>query len=143
MPSHADREALPDDEAERAVHQHRAGPTVDEAALIKALQQGWIAGAGLDVLEHEPPQPDNPLLKMDNVILTAHVASASARFDPARRRRVGQEIALVAARLLAARLRQSDGSGEDRPQALAALLDGARPGDVSDLTSHAAIRMLL
>ncbi|HXE15835.1 MAG TPA: C-terminal binding protein [Stellaceae bacterium] len=71
------------------------GPTVDEAALIKALQQGWIAGAGLDVLEIEPPKPDNPLLKMDNVILTPHVASASARFDPARRRRVGQEIALA------------------------------------------------
>jgi D-3-phosphoglycerate dehydrogenase len=71
------------------------GPTVDEAALIKALQQGWIAGAGLDVLEVEPPHPDNPLLKMNNVILTAHVASASARFDPARKRRVGQEIAQV------------------------------------------------
>lgn len=71
------------------------GPTVDEKALTKALQQGWIAGAGLDVLETEPPAPDNPLLKMDNVILTAHVASASARFDPARRRRVGHEIALV------------------------------------------------
>jgi D-3-phosphoglycerate dehydrogenase len=71
------------------------GPTVDEAALVKALQEGWIAGAGLDVLEVEPPQPDNPLLMMDNVVLTPHVASASARFDPARRRRVGQEIALV------------------------------------------------
>src|SRR2546430_16527004 len=43
----------------------------------------------------EPPAPTNPLLKMDNVILTAHVASASARFDPARRRRVGHEVALV------------------------------------------------
>jgi D-3-phosphoglycerate dehydrogenase len=71
------------------------GPTVDEASLIKALQEGWIAGAGLDVLEQEPPAPGNPLLTMDNVILTAHVASASARFDPARRRRVGHEIALV------------------------------------------------
>jgi D-3-phosphoglycerate dehydrogenase len=71
------------------------GPTVDEAALIKALQEGWIAGAGLDVLEQEPPAPSNPLLGMENVILTAHVASASARFDPARRRRVGHEIALV------------------------------------------------
>ena len=71
------------------------GPTVDEAALIKALKEGWIAGAGLDVLAVEPPSPDNPLLKMDNVILTAHVASASARFDPARKRRVGQEIANV------------------------------------------------
>jgi D-3-phosphoglycerate dehydrogenase len=71
------------------------GPTVDEAALIKALQEKWIAAAGLDVLEKEPPEPGNPLLKMDNVILTAHVASASARFDPARKRRVGQEIATV------------------------------------------------
>lgn len=71
------------------------GPTVDESALVKALHEGWIAGAGLDVLEKEPPDPINPLLKMENVILTAHVASASARFDPARRRRVGQEIALV------------------------------------------------
>ena len=71
------------------------GPTVDESGLIKALQEGWIAGAGLDVLEQEPPVPGNPLMGMDNVILTAHVASASARFDPARLRRVGQEIALV------------------------------------------------
>jgi D-3-phosphoglycerate dehydrogenase len=71
------------------------GPTVDEPALIRALKEGWIAGAGLDVLEQEPPAADNPLMKMDNVILTAHVASASARFDPARLRRVGQEVALV------------------------------------------------
>ena len=71
------------------------GPTVDEGALVKALQEGWIAGAGLDVLEQEPPAPSNPLLGMENVILTAHVASASARFDPARLRRVGHEIALV------------------------------------------------
>src|SRR5712692_7011355 len=71
------------------------GPTVDEAALIKALSEGWIAAAGLDVLEKEPPDANNPLLKMDNVILTPHVASASARMDPERRRRVGHEIALV------------------------------------------------
>ena len=71
------------------------GATVDEPALIKALAEGWIAGAGLDVLETEPVKPDNPLLKMENVTLTPHVASASARFDPMRRRRVGQEIALA------------------------------------------------
>jgi D-3-phosphoglycerate dehydrogenase len=71
------------------------GPTVDESALIKALQEGWIAAAGLDVFEQEPPDPNNPLLRLDNVILSPHVASASARMDPERRRRVGQEIALV------------------------------------------------
>ena len=71
------------------------GSTVDEAALIKALQEGWIAGAGLDVLETEPVRLENPLLVMDNVILTAHVASASNRFDVARKRRVGAEMALV------------------------------------------------
>lgn len=71
------------------------GPTVDERALVKALQEGWIAGAGLDVLEDEPVAPTNPLLRMDNVILTPHVASASARFDPERKRRVGRELALV------------------------------------------------
>ena len=71
------------------------GPTVDEPALIKALDEKWIAGAGLDVLEQEPPGSNNPLLKMDQVILTAHVASASARFDEARKRRVGVELASV------------------------------------------------
>ena len=48
------------------------GPIVDEAALIKALQQGWIRGAGLDVFEQEPIPPGNPLLQMDNVIVTPH-----------------------------------------------------------------------
>jgi D-3-phosphoglycerate dehydrogenase / 2-oxoglutarate reductase len=71
------------------------GSTVDEAALVKALQEGWIAGAGLDVLEQEPAAPTNPLLRMENVVLTPHVASASARMDPERRRRAGREIALV------------------------------------------------
>ncbi len=71
------------------------GPTTDEAALIKALDDGMIAGAGLDVLEQEPPGGNNPLMRMDKVILTAHVASATARFDPARRRRVGLELSLA------------------------------------------------
>ena len=71
------------------------GSTVDEAALVKALEEGWIAGAGLDVFEQEPALTTNPLLRMENVILTPHVASASARMDPERRRRVGREIALV------------------------------------------------
>lgn len=73
------------------------GPTVDEAALIKALQEGRIAHAALDVLEQEPPKPDNPLMAMGNVTLSPHNASATARFDPARKRRVGQELALALA----------------------------------------------
>ena len=48
------------------------GPIVDEAALIRALDEGWIRGAGIDVFEQEPVQNDNPLLKMDNVILSPH-----------------------------------------------------------------------
>jgi D-3-phosphoglycerate dehydrogenase / 2-oxoglutarate reductase len=71
------------------------GPTVTESALIKALQEKWIAGAGLDVLQVEPVKPDNPILKIPHVILSPHNASASARFDAGRRRRVGQELALV------------------------------------------------
>ena len=71
------------------------GPTVDEPALIKALQEGWIAFAGLDVFEQEPINTDNPLLKMDNVILSSHVASASSRMLPEARRRLGREIASV------------------------------------------------
>lgn len=51
------------------------GPVLDEAALIRALQDGHLAGAGLDVFDPEPPHPDNPLLKMSNVVVTPHVAS--------------------------------------------------------------------
>lgn len=71
------------------------GPIVDEQALIKALLEGTIAGAGLDVLETEPPLPGNPLLTMPNVVVTPHVASATTRMRPETRRRVGREVALV------------------------------------------------
>src|SRR5262249_60351070 len=45
------------------------GPVVDEQALVRALQEKWIAGAGMDVRESEPPATDSPLARTDNVIL--------------------------------------------------------------------------
>ncbi len=53
------------------------GAVVDEKGLAKALQEKLIAGAALDVFEKEPTDPDNPLLNMDNVVLTPHIASAT------------------------------------------------------------------
>ena len=53
------------------------GPVVDEGALIKALQEGRIAGAGLDVFEKEPIDSGNPLLKMESVVTLPHVGSAT------------------------------------------------------------------
>jgi D-3-phosphoglycerate dehydrogenase len=50
------------------------GPLVVESALVRALQDGWIAGAALDVMEHEPPAPDAPLRSLPNALLTPHVA---------------------------------------------------------------------
>ena len=53
------------------------GPVVDEVALFRALTEGWIAAAGLDVLVQEPPESDNPLFSLDNVVLTPHIAGYS------------------------------------------------------------------
>jgi len=53
------------------------GPVVDEKALYKALKEGWIAGAALDVFEQEPTPTQNPLLKLNNVVVAPHISSAS------------------------------------------------------------------
>ena len=71
------------------------GSVVDEPALIKALQEKWIAGAALDVFEKEPVDSDNPLLKMDNVVVTPHSASYSDVAFKRLRTSVGQEAARV------------------------------------------------
>ncbi len=71
------------------------GPVVDEAALIKALQEKWIAGAGLDVFEEEPVDADNPLPKMDNVVVTPHFGGYSDVYVERKSIRVGQEVARV------------------------------------------------
>jgi glyoxylate reductase len=53
------------------------GPVVDEKALYEALKEGRIAGAGLDVFEQEPTPIDNPLLRLENVVVAPHISSAS------------------------------------------------------------------
>ncbi len=72
------------------------GPVVDEAALIAALKENRIAGAGLDVFEAEPPAPDSPFSQMDNVVLTPHLAS----FTEEGRQRMGMMVAEDVLRVL-------------------------------------------
>ncbi|CAN5660125.1 D-2-hydroxyacid dehydrogenase [soil metagenome] len=57
------------------------GGTIDEAALIRALQEKWIAGAGLDVFATEPLPADSPLWEMENVIVTSHYAGNTPKYD--------------------------------------------------------------
>jgi len=71
------------------------GAVVDEAALIKALEEKRIAGAGLDVFEREPIDPENPLLQMDNVVVSPHCCSHSVASLNRLKRSVGQEAARV------------------------------------------------
>ena len=72
------------------------GPVVDEAALIRALKEGKIAAAGLDVLEVEPTPPDNPLLEMDNVLITPHMGGMAQEAYEKNRAFAAQNAARVA-----------------------------------------------
>ena len=57
------------------------GGTIDEAALIRALSEGWVGGAGLDVFATEPLPADSPLWDMENVIVTPHHAGSTPHYD--------------------------------------------------------------
>ena len=72
------------------------GPVIDEAALYAALTEGKILAAGLDVFDQEPPQPDNPLFKLDNVILSAHLAGPTFESNIARVRNAFDNVQRVA-----------------------------------------------
>lgn len=75
------------------------GPVVDEQALVSALEEGLIAGAGLDVMEEEPIDADHPLCRLPNVVLAPHCASRSKWTDEERHVRPAQEVAAVLAGL--------------------------------------------
>jgi phosphoglycerate dehydrogenase-like enzyme len=57
------------------------GRIIDEQALIRALREGWIGGAGLDVAAEEPLPADSPLYSMPNVILTPHISGVSVHYE--------------------------------------------------------------
>ncbi|WP_209125201.1 C-terminal binding protein [Alkalihalobacillus sp. BA299] len=71
------------------------GPVIDEKALVNALKEKKIAGAALDVIEVEPIDPNNPLIQMDNVILTPHAAFYSEESCNEMKRKAAQNIADV------------------------------------------------
>lgn len=71
------------------------GAVVDEVALHAALKDKRIAGAGLDVLNDEPPLPDNPLLQLENVVLTAHTAGVDTQSRDDMARKAAECIAAV------------------------------------------------
>lgn len=69
------------------------GPIVDQGAITRALQEGGILAAGLDTLASEPPAPDDPILTLPNVVLTAHTAFFSDASSVRLKQRVAREIA--------------------------------------------------
>lgn len=83
------------DRALRAMQPHAflintaRGPVVDDEALVRAVDAGWIRGAALDVFDPEPPLKDGPLLRNERIIVTPHIAGSN---EDARRRNLGMAI---------------------------------------------------
>ena len=73
------------------------GEVVDEPALVEALRGDRIAGAALDVFAEEPLPPDSPLRRLDNVVLTPHIAGVTAQSDETRAREIGERVLACAA----------------------------------------------
>ena len=71
------------------------GPIVDEAALYEGLKTDLIAGAALDVLQEEPPSPNNPLFQLDNIVITPHMGGSSTRALKTIARIAAEDIARV------------------------------------------------
>jgi D-3-phosphoglycerate dehydrogenase len=71
------------------------GAIIDEQALYSAIREGRVAGAGLDVTEKEPVSPDNPLLQLENVIITGHNGGTSPESKAATSTQPAEEVARV------------------------------------------------
>jgi len=105
------------------------GSVADEPALIAALQDGKIRGAGLDVFEQEPVDPANPLLQMSNVITAPHLAGASTRSAWLSRQRASQQVAAV--------LRGEWPSAGQNPEVTSKLDEKSRmPGSAGLISGH-------
>jgi len=71
------------------------GALIDQRALARALREGWIAAAGLDVLEKEPPDPEDPLLRLPNALVTPHAAFFSRESLAAVQTQAAEAVAAV------------------------------------------------
>ena len=99
------------------------GALIDEGALYTALKEGWIAGAGLDVLSTDAPPKDHPLFSLDNVIVTPHVAFFSQEALLELERRAAGEVA----RVLMGRRPENLVNPEALPRARARIREGDGP----------------
>jgi D-3-phosphoglycerate dehydrogenase len=103
------------------------GPIVDETALITALRDGGIAGAGLDVYEQEPLAPDSPLLPLDQVVLTPHIAGWAIEAQVRTQESVVKDVARVLrGETPISPVRTAGGQASSRPRS--ATGSGRRPG---------------